>query len=294
MSAISEVRVRPAPRARRRTRGLTRSALLYAGVGLILLFVLFPLYWIVVNSLKPEAELLRAGVSWLPSSPTLENYSAITDRVFPFGLYMRNSFIIAAGTVVLSVFVAVNAGYAFSRFEFRGKQLLMLIILMIYLIPQILLLVPLWVIMRDLGLLESPLGVILAHSTNAIPFAIWMLTGYFNELPRELEEAAWVDGANRLQALRHVILPLAVPGLIVTALFAFIASWNEFLYASSILRAGGGRTLPVGLWTLMSEAKLYWGQLTAGGVLATLPVAILFVLFQTYIVRGLTQGAVKG
>jgi multiple sugar transport system permease protein len=293
MRVASWARTTSATRTRR-GRGRLASVALYAAVGLILLFVLFPLYWIVVNSLKPEAELNRVGVSWLPSRPTLENYVAITYQVFPFGQYMRNSLLIAGGTVVVSLVVAVSAAYAFSRFAFRGKDALMLVILMVYLIPQILLLVPLWVIMRDAGLLESPIGVMLAHATSAVPFAIWMLTGYFNELPHELEEAAWVDGASRLQALRHVLLPLAVPGLIVTALFAFIASWNEFLYSSAILRASGGRTLPVGLWSLMSEAKLYWGQVTAGGVLATLPVATLFVLFQTYIVRGLTQGAVKG
>ncbi len=313
MSAVSQTRAVATTRSSRRRRRLARAVFLCAGVGLILIFVLFPLYWIIINSLKPESELARVGVSWLPSRPTLDNYVALVGRlipfptnvdelerqfgrvgVFPFHLYMKNSLVIAIGTTLLSLIVAVCAAYAFSRFTFRAKGFLMLVILMVYLIPHILLLVPLWIILRDAGLLESPVGVILAHSTGAIPFAIWMLTGYFNELPRELEEAAWMDGAGRLQALRHVILPLAVPGLIATCLFAFIVSWNEFLYASAILRKSDNRTLPVGLYALMSEARFYWGQINAGGVVATVPVAALFMIFQTYFVRGLTQGALKG
>lgn len=205
----------------------------------------------------------------------------------PFALATRNSLLIALGTAVVSLVVSTSATYAFSKFKFPGRDALMLVVLMVYLIPQILLLVPLWVILRDVGLL-------LAHATSAIPFAIWMLTGYFNELPVEMKEAAWMDGASRLQALWYGLLPLAIPVVIVTVLFAFIASWNEFLYALSILRTGDSKTLPVNLWQLNGEAGIYWDQLAAGGVLTTLPVAVLFIVFLTYIVRGLTQGAVKG
>ncbi len=293
MSVVARAVPGRAMASRRRRRSGRQSIALGVSVAGMLLFVLFPVYWIVVNSLKPQAEILRTGVTWLPSSPSLENYVSINEFM-PFAQNTRNSLGIALGTAVVSLIVSTSAAYAFSRFRFPGRDALMLVILMVYLIPQILLLVPLWVILRDLGLLQSPFGVILAHATSAVPFAIWMLTGYFNELPVELEEAAWMDGASRLQALWHVLLPLAIPGVIVTALFAFIASWNEFLYASSILRTGDAKTLPVSLWQLNGEAGIYWGQLTAGGVLATMPVAILFIVFQTYIVRGLTQGAVKG
>jgi multiple sugar transport system permease protein len=293
MSAAVRARPRNAIGTPRRRRSRRQSIVLAIAVAGMLWFVLFPVYWIVVNSLKPQAEILRTGVTWLPSSLSLENYVSI-NQFMPFAQDTRNSLGIALGTALVSLVVSTSAAYAFSRFRFPGRDALLLVILMVYLIPQILLLVPLWVILRDLGLLQSPIGVILAHATSAVPFAIWMLTGYLNELPVELEEAAWMDGASRLQALWHVLLPLAIPGVIVTALFAFIASWNEFLYASSILRTGDAKTLPVNLWQLNGEAGIYWGQLTAGGVLATLPVAVLFVVFQTYIVRGLTQGAVKG
>ena len=293
MSAVPEVRTQAT--VRRRRRRILKTAIIYASAVFIAFFVLFPLYWIVVNSLRSQQELSTVGLSWAPTVPTLENYTNITGAIFPFSLLLRNSLIAAFGTVVVSIIAGVCAAYAVSRFMFRGKELFMIAILLIYLIPHVLLLVPLFIILRDIGLLNTWWGLILAHSTNALPFAIWMLVGYFNELPRELEEAAWMDGAGRIQALAYVILPLALPGLIAVGLFAFLVSWNEFLYASAIVQKNHAKTLPLGLFNATeTNTRIYWGEVTAAGVLTVLPVGAFFVLFQSYLVKGLTQGALKG
>ena len=293
MSAIPEIKTLPT--IRRRRRRILKSAIIYASAVFIAFFVLFPLYWIVVNSLRSQQELATVGLSWAPTVPTLENYTNITGAIFPFSLLLRNSLIAAFGTVIVSVIAGVCAAYAVSRFMFRGKELFMVAILLIYLIPHVLLLVPLFIILRDIGLLNTWWGLILAHSTNALPFAIWMLVGYFNELPRELEEAAWMDGAGRLQALAYVILPLALPGLIAVGLFAFLVSWNEFLYASAIVQKNAAKTLPLGLFNATeTNSRIYWGEVTAAGVLTVLPVGAFFLVFQSYLIKGLTQGALKG
>jgi multiple sugar transport system permease protein len=293
MSALR--RALPVATARSRRPGRLKSLVVYGSALTIVLFVLFPLYWIVVNSLRPESELARTGLSYVPTAPTLQNYGNVISSRFPYFQLLRNSLVVATGTAAVSLVVAVAAAYAAARYRFRGRDAFLLVILLSYLIPQVLLLVPMYVILRDLGLLNTYPGLIVAHSTSAVPFAIWMLTGYFRELPRELEEAAWIDGAGWLQTIRHVVLPLAVPGLIAAGLFAFLASWNEFLYASAIVQKIEFKTLPLGLFAATeSNNRIYWGEVTAAGVLTALPVALLFGLFQTYFVRGLTQGALKG
>ena len=196
MSALP--RALPIATARSRRPGRLKSLVVYGSALTIVLFVLFPLYWIVVNSLRPESELARTGLSYVPTAPTLQNYGNVISSRFPYFQLLRNSLVVAAGTAAISLVVAVAAAYAAARYRFRGRDAFLLVILLSYLIPQVLLLVPMYVILRDLGLLNTYPGLIVAHSTSAVPFAIWMLTGYFKELPRELEEAAWIDGAGWL------------------------------------------------------------------------------------------------
>jgi ABC-type glycerol-3-phosphate transport system permease component len=193
--------------------------------------------------------------------------------------------------IVLSVFAA----YAFARFNFRGRRLLIVSLLLIYMLPGILLLVPMMVIFRTLGILNTYPALILAESTHAVPFAVWLLTNYFASLPRELEEAAQVDGCDRIGAMLRIALPLAVPGLVAAALFVFIASWNNFLFAFMFTSGENVRTLPVLLRMFaMGESSVQWGKIMAGAVLTTLPVAAAFLFFQRYLIRGLAAGAVKG
>jgi multiple sugar transport system permease protein len=191
--------------------------------------------------------------------------------------------------------LSIGAAYAFARYRFHGRRLLIMSLLLIYMLPSILLLVPMMVIFRTLGILNTFPALILAESTHAVPFSVWLLTNYFASLPRELEEAAQVDGCDRVGAMVRIALPLAVPGIVAAALFVFIASWNNFLFAFMFTSGDSVRTLPVLLrMFVMGESGVYWGKIMAGAVLTTLPVAGAFLFFQRYLIRGLAAGAVKG
>lgn len=206
---------------------------------------------------------------------------------------MGNSLIVAVGTVILGLLVSVTAAYAFSRFRFRGRRVLMLQFLLVNMFPVVLLILPLFIMMRWLGILDTHLALILANATVAIPFAVWMLTSYINAIPRSLDEAAMIDGCSRLSALRRVVLPLALPGIISTGIYIFITAWNEYLYALT-LTGRNVRTVTVAIQTLIGEFQIEWGLLAAGGIIGALPVVLLFLVVQRRLVGGLTQGAVKG
>lgn len=258
---------------------------------LILLFALAPYAWMVLTSIKPQAELTLWPVRYLPDSATLQHYRELLGRT-TFAGNLLNSLIIACGAVALGLGVSIPAAYAFSRFRFAGRRPLMISFLAINMFPIVLLIIPLFVMMRILGLLDTFTAVILGHSTFAIPFAIWMLTSYFNAIPRELDEAATVDGATRLQAIRLVILPLVLPGVVTAGIYIFITSWNEYLFAM-MLSGQAVRTVTVALQLFIGEFTIQWGLLTAGGTLIALPVTLLFLIVQRRLVGGLTAGAVK-
>ena len=258
---------------------------------LILVFALAPYLWMVLTSIKPQAELTVWPVRYLPDSATLQHYRELLGRT-SFSGNLLNSLIIACGAVALGLGVSIPAAYAFSRFRFAGRRPLMISFLAINMFPIVLLIIPLFVMMRVLGLLDTFTAVILGHSTFAIPFAIWMLTSYFNAIPRELDEAATVDGASRLQAIRLVILPLVLPGVVTAGIYIFITSWNEYLFAM-MLSGQAVRTVTVALQLFIGEFTIQWGLLTAGGTLIALPVTLLFLIVQRRLVGGLTAGAVK-
>ncbi|KFB08235.1 carbohydrate ABC transporter permease [Nitratireductor basaltis] len=256
----------------------------------ILIFTLGPYLWMFLTSVSDEATLFTEGPSiW---NATLENYSRLF-RTVGFGSNLLDSFIVALGTVAVGLSLSVTAAYAFSRFNFRGKRILMLQFLLINMFPLVLLILPLFVLMRVLGLLDTHLALIIANSTIAIPFSIWMMVSYMNGIPRSLDEAAMTDGCTRLQALRRVVLPLCMPGIIATGIYIFITAWNEYLYA---LTLGGRnvRTITVAVQTLIGEYEVQWGLLTAGGIVGAMPATVLFLLVQRRLISGLTQGAVKG
>ncbi|MDZ5451318.1 carbohydrate ABC transporter permease [Labrys sp. ZIDIC5] len=261
-------------------------------VAAIVLFALGPFAWMILTSLTPSERIAASGVSLSPIGWSLDNYTRLFEQTSFLG-NMGHSLIIALGTVVVGLGVSVTAAYAFSRFRFLGRRAIMLQFLLVNMFPVVLLILPLFVLMRRLGLLDTHLSLILANATVAIPFAVWMLTSYVAAIPKSLDEAAMIDGCSRLAALRRVVLPLAMPGIISTGIYIFITSWNEYLYA---LTLGGKnvRTVTVAIQTLIGEYQIEWGLLAAGGVVGALPATLLFLLVQKRLVGGLTQGAVKG
>jgi len=261
-------------------------------VALLVLFAMAPFAWMILTSLTPTAVLNATGVSLTPAGWSLDNYVRLVEQT-SFLKNMMDSLIIASGTVVVGLIVSVTAAYAFSRFRFPGRKLLMLQFLLINMFPMVLLILPLFVLMRRFGILDTHFGLILANATVAIPFAVWMLTSYIAAIPKSLDEAAMTDGASRLTALRKIVLPLTMPGIISTGIYIFITAWNEYLYA---LTLGGRNVRPVtvAIQTLIGEYQIEWGLLAAGAVVGAMPATVLFLLVQRRLIGGLTQGAVKG
>ncbi|ASV83742.1 binding-protein-dependent transport system inner membrane component family protein [Ochrobactrum quorumnocens] len=261
-------------------------------VACIVLFALAPFAWMVLTSLTPTEQLSASGVSLSPSGWSLDNYERLFNKA-QFYKNMLDSLVIAVGTVVLGLAVSITAAYALSRFRFIGRKLFMMQFLLINMFPIVLLILPLFILMRKYGILDTYLGLILANSTVAIPFSVWMLTSYVAAIPKSLDEAAMMDGCSRLAALRRVIIPLMMPGIISTGIYIFITAWNEYLYA---LTLGGRNVRPVtvAIQTLIGEYQIEWGLLAAGAVVGAMPAAILFLLVQKRLIGGLTQGAVKG
>lgn len=257
----------------------------------VVVFALAPYVWMVLTSIKPDADISTRPLQYLPSTVTFEHYGRLLNRT-SFAANLLNSMIVALGAVAVGLGVSVPAAYAFSRFRFGGRRTMMMGFLVINMFPIVLLIIPLFVLMRALGLLDTFIGVIAGHSTFAIPFAIWMLTSYMNAIPRELDEASTLDGATLLQTIRLILIPLVMPGIVTTAIYIFVTSWNEYLFAM-MLSGQNVRTVTVALQLFIGEFTIQWGLLTAGGTLVAIPATILFLLVQRRLVGGLTAGAVK-
>lgn len=262
-------------------------------LALMLLFLLFPFYWTFLTSIKPENELYGKVVTYWTAHPTFEAYKKLFTSTVDFLSAMKNSLLVAACTTLLTLVVATMAAYAFSRYDFVGRKVLMSIFLCNNMFPTVLLLIPLYSIMRKLQLLFTPVSLILSYTTFTIPFSVWLLIGFINDLPASLEEAAMVDGCNRGQAFMKIIFPLLRPSIIATGVYIFMQSWNEYTFAMMFTNTSS-RTIPVALKSLIGQLGVQWDLLTAGGILTIIPVCIMFFFAQKRLVEGLTAGAVKG
>ena len=271
-----------------------RVVTLYLPLACFVIILLFPFYWMAITSFKPNAELYdyKTHNPFLITSPTLDHiYKLLFETAYPRWLVTTMSVAVAA--TFLSLLSSVLAAYAIQRLRFRGSQYVGLGIYLAYLVPPSILFIPLATTVYQLGLFDSPLALILTYPTFLVPFCTWLLIGYFKSIPYELEECALIDGATRLQILRRITLPLAVPGLISAGIFSFTLSWNEFIYALAFIQSSEKKTVPVAILTELVSGDVYhWGALMAGALLGSLPVAIFYMFFVEYYVSSLT-GAVK-
>lgn len=255
--------------------------------------ILFPIYWMVASSLKPQNEMFARHMTMLPVNWTLENYINVWVNT-DFPTYFLNSFKVASITTACSVIVSMYAAYAIARINFRGRYAFGLVLLVTQMFPHIMLVVPLFLIIQRLGLFNTHAALIIAYTAFSLPFSIWMLRGFFEAIPRELEDAAAIDGASQLGTFHRIILPLAGPGLAAVAMYTFIRAWNEFLFALVFLQSSSLRTLPLGLASFQEEYTYRWDLMLAGGSIIAVPVLFFFLLMQRFIVQALVGGAVKG
>ncbi len=271
-----------------------RVVTVYLPLGCFLVVLLFPFYWMTITAFKPNDELLdykHNNPFWI-NHPTFENIRKLLfDTEYP--RWLLTTMTVAVAATVISIFASVLAAYAIQRLRFRGSNYVGLAIYLAYLVPPSILFLPLADLVFQFGLYDTPMALILTYPTFLIPFCTWLLIGYFKSIPYELEECALIDGASRLQILRRITLPLAVPGLISAAIFAFTLSWNEFIYALAFISSSEKKTVPVAILTELVQGDVYqWGSLMAGSLLGSLPVAIFYSFFVEYYVSSLT-GAVK-
>ncbi|HMH53950.1 MAG TPA: carbohydrate ABC transporter permease [Candidatus Acidoferrum sp.] len=273
-----------------------RRALKGLGNGVLVVMILWtaiPFYWMIVTSLKYDKEIYGYEATLIPQRPTMANYATVF-RETPYLLYLRNSVAVAVGSTILSMIIAVLGAYAIARLNFPGRALLARSLVFTYLVPTSLLFIPMFALMSMLRLTDSLHGLIIAYLGFDVPFCTWLLMGYFKSVPVELEEAARVDGCNRVGALLRVVLPMSLPALVVVTFFSFTHAWNEFLYAYVFTSTTSARTVTTGLVNFMSQDVFFWGPLMASTVMSALPPVLMFLVFQRWVVKGLTLGGVKG
>ncbi len=259
------------------------------------LIAIFPVLWLISTSFKPESEIFTSNITIAPQNFTWDNYKYVLNlKDGIFFTWVRNSIVVALSTTILGLFFATTAAYAFSRYNFPGKRGMMYSFLLTQMFPGALLIVPYYNLFKQLGLLNSYTGLILAYSTTALPFCVWMLKQYFDTIPFELEEAARVDGLGPWGTFYKIVLPLSVPSLAVTAFFSFITAWNEFMFALTFMNREELYTIPVGLRSFVYYFRTDWHFMAAGAIMITIPVLVFFFFMQKYLVSGLTAGGSKG
>ena len=259
---------------------------------LIILIFFFPFFWIITSSFKSPEEIIATSTTIIPRSFTLEHYNKILFNS-DFFLYLKNSLIVSFSSMIISIILSVSAAYGLHKLKFFGNKFVEYSLLVTYAFPGVILLVPIYLLFAKINLLNSYFALIIVNVLFATPFAVWMLKAFFKLIPNEIEEAAYIDGASRFNIIFKIIIPLAAPGIASVAIFCFIISWTEYLFASILISGDNLKTLPVGLAGIVGQYQIDWGFLLSGAVLASLPVIILFLFIGKYFVSGLTEGAVK-
>ncbi len=259
----------------------------------MVVFALFPAYFVLQAAFRPGQSLYTLTLSLWPDHPTLDNFTYIFTQI-PFPLWLKNSLGVSIGTMLAGLVGSASGAYALSRFRFAGKQMTLILLLAIQAFPSVLALIPIYLILKTIGLIGSPFGLVLAYMSIALVFCTWNLKGYFDTIPRELDEAALIDGCTVTQAFLRIILPLSLPALAVTALLMFLTAWNEWVMASVLLLDENTYTVPVGLWGLQNDYRVPWGYFAAASLVVSIPVMALFLGLQRYFRSGLTVGSVKG
>ncbi|MBM3572228.1 MAG: carbohydrate ABC transporter permease [Alphaproteobacteria bacterium] len=277
---------------------MTRSwpaTLLYNVMAWSVVFVVtFPLLWMITTALKPQPELFAFPPTFLPKQPTLEYFARLLFET-PFPRYFVNSVLVASATTAVVIVVATLGAHSLVRFDYPGRRLGAQAVLLTYLLPPVVLVLPLYLLMAWLGLVNTLMGLVLAYTTFALPFSLWLLRSFMASIPADLEAAALVDGAGRMGAFFDVILPQALPGIISTALFSFILAWNEYLYALILINEDAKKTLPPGVTTMLTGTfNIEWSLLMAASVMMSIPVIVAFAFLQKHLTRGFGAGAVKG
>lgn len=264
------------------------------GTWLLVLAIAFPLFWMIVTSVKPQTELFSIPPTFLPGEITFEHYDRLLSDT-PFAQYFGNSMILALSTTLLVVTLATLGAYSLVRFKYRGRETLAFLVLFTYLLPSVVLIIPLYLLMVSIGLSNTILSLVIAYTTFALPYALWLLRSFMAGVPEDLESAALVDGASRMGAFVDVILPQLLPGIISTALFTFILAWNEYLYALVLVNSDSARPLTTGVMSMLISAfNIEWSLLMAASVMMSLPLIVIFAFLQRYLTRGFGAGAVKG
>jgi len=273
-------------------RGLGQSLAIGGGLLGLAIVVLLPFWFVATGAIKAPQEIIARVPTLLPESFTLRHFDRLLGAS-DYPRYLGNSLVVGLGSTAITVMLSVLAAYGFYRLRFPGRDLLFRAVLVAYAFPGILILIPLYGMMSQAGLIDTPAALVIVNVTFASPFAIWMMRSFFASIPVELEEAALIDGASRLAILLRIMVPLAAPGIASVAIFAFIASWTEYLFASVLILSDANRTLPVGFAGIIGQYQIDWGLLLAGATLATVPVVLLFGIVGRWFIAGLTAGAVK-
>lgn len=275
------------------SKALLKGMLLYGVLAILLLFILFPVVAAISLAFKSQSELLMFSANPLPHAPTLQNFQAVFVNG-RFVRYLLNSILISSTVTLLSIIFATFGGYALARFRFPGRRVLARLILFVYMFPGSVLVVPLFITLYRLNLIDTHYALILSYTTFSLPFCVWMLKGFFDNLPSEIEDAAMVDGCSRTGLLTQIVIPLSGPGIAAVGAFSFVLAWSEYLFAITFINSDNRRTVAAGLQLFKSQLGVDFGLLMAASVVAMTPVIIVFVLLQKYLIAGLTAGSVKG
>ncbi|WP_123042075.1 carbohydrate ABC transporter permease [Cohnella candidum] len=276
-----------------KAKAATLKGLKILYLALHMIVMAFPLYWIVVTSLKPKREIFKLPITYWPSTFTLDNFNRIF-TVSKFQVYIMNSLFVSIVSAICVIFISILCAYVMARFTFRGHKQIMLAFFLTQMLPGFISLAPLYLMMSKMGLTNTRLSLIILYTTMSIAFSTIMLRGFFQRIPSSLEEAAMIDGCSRISSLFRIIIPVMLPGIASTFIFAFVQNWNELFMAVMFIDTNSLKTLPVGMNSFVLKFDIDWGSMSAGTVISVIPTIIMFAFAQRYIVEGLTQGAEKG